>query len=133
MNPYQSLLSLPHPVSGKHPPMPIANRAAQFAPFAALTGFEEAVEETARTTEQRPDPTDEQLEKIDAVLRRIAEISFSHPAVRIERFVPDPQKSGGKIASLTGAVRKVDPMQGQLVFVDGSAVPFSEILAIELQ
>lgn len=105
---YEDMLYLPHPRSSKHPPMSRANRAAQFSPFAALTGYEAAVTETARHTQDRILLDDHRRALLDARLSSIQEHLAEHPLVSITYFVPDAQKEGGAYVSRMGDLRKID-------------------------
>lgn len=127
MNKYAAILGHPHHVSQKHPPLPPESRAAQFSPFAALTGHDDAVVEAARRTERRIDLSPDEVERIDAVLRTLTR----GDAVKTIYFVPDARKSGGSYQELRGVVKKLDPLTGQLLFEDGKAIAFADILSIE--
>ena len=92
---YDSLLRRGRHFSEKHPPMPNCERAAQFAPFAALNGFEEAVDETARLTERQVELDDGGIEELDRALRLIAEQAGERPEISVTWFRPDDRKDGG--------------------------------------
>ncbi|NLL42902.1 MAG: YolD-like family protein [Firmicutes bacterium] len=130
---YKDIIDLPRPVRLNRPRMPQINRAAQFAPFAALVGHEAAVNETARLTERRIE-LDEYLkaalnDKLLAVAERIKE----HPRVEITYFCPDPKKEGGAYVTITGSAKKIDQYERVVVFMDGTAVPISEIIRLEIK
>ena len=127
MGKYDDIIHLPHHVSKVHPPMPLADRAAQFSPFAALTGYDDAVRETARTVDQRIELDEEQLAAIDAALRQAP-----GRRARVTRFVHDERKTGGAYAEERGLVRKVDSYAGVLD-LDGVPIPFDDIYSIELE
>ena len=108
MGKYDDIIHLPHHQSTKHPPMPNADRAAQFAPFAALTGYEAAIEESARMTDLWREPTDEQKEQIWQRLTVLREHSGEKMSAEIEWFQPDEKKSGGSYQVSRGVVTKID-------------------------
>lgn len=124
---YDDMINLPHPVSKKHPQMSLYDRAAQFAPFAALTGYEDAIKETARTTEVFRPVLGREKEEIDQKLYDLQQNQHNHPQVFIEYFVPDVRKEGGKYHTLTGKVRQIDSVNKQLVIENGTTIPFKYI------
>ena len=119
---YADILDRPHHVSRVHPPMSLLDRAAQFSPFAALTGYGDAVEETARYVDRKRVPDEESVLRIDEVLRGLA----PGDDVTVEYFRPDVRKSGGVYRTVTGRVKKADPRKGELVLEDRS-IPFGDI------
>lgn len=128
---YDDIINLPHPVSKKHKPMPLKDRAAQFAPFAALTGHQAAIEETARITEKQIELDEEEKEVLNMQLQKLRkepEIS-----VRIEYYVPDGRKSGGSYVRKSGNVKKVDEYRKILVMEDGSRIPLDDLIKIEYE
>lgn len=127
---YQDMIDLPHPVSRTHPPMPVADRAAQFAPFAALTGHHEAVQEAARLTEERIELDEEQKAILDRKLQEIRRQLGSGPAVSVTYFVPDLKKSGGVYVNAFGHVKGIREHERILVLEDGTLIPIEEIAAI---
>lgn len=130
--PYDDILFLAHHVSKNHPPQPMEKRAAQFSPFAALTGYDDAVEETARFTDTRQELTEEETARINLALQQIQRVSETCPSVLIESFFPDAKKQGGFYRTITGRVKKLQPFEQQLVLSDGTVITFSDILSIEL-
>ena len=131
MGKYDDILSLPHPVSKTHPPMPRAERAAQFSSFAALTGYEEIVAERARLTETRAELDRDALEALDAALRAVASEIDARPEVELRYFVPDEKKAGGRYETLRGRVKKIDEQASLLLLTDGKKVPLGDIASIE--
>ena len=125
---YEDIMYLPRPVSKKHAPMSLINRAAQFAPFAALTGHDAMIRETARLTDSPMDLTDSARAELDQILRCLEE----GMVVRATVFVPDRWKAGGAYVERTGTVRKVDAYGQCLIFADGSDVPFQSIAKLEI-
>ncbi|MDD7222172.1 MAG: hypothetical protein PUH09_07630 [Eubacteriales bacterium] len=131
MGNYDDIIDLPHHVSETHPPMSRADRAAQFSPFAALTGYDAAVRETARVTERRIELDEGVKAELNARLNCILEHLPEHPQVSITYFVPDEKKSGGAYRTVTGAVRKLDSFAKTLTLVDGTVVPMEEMVHVE--
>lgn len=131
MGNYDDIIDLPHHVSETHPPMSRADRAAQFSPFAALTGYDAAVRETARVTEQRIELDEGVKAELNARLNCILEHLPEHPQVSITYFMPDEKKSGGAYRTVTGAVRKLDGFAKTLTLVDGTVVPVEEMIHVE--
>ena len=127
MGKYDDIIDLPHPVSPTRPRMPMANRAAQFSPFAALTGFGEAIDETARLTDRRIELSEAEKE---ALGRALAELRPGD-VVEITSFIPDDRKDGGRYAALTAAVRRVLPEQGALLLEDGRRLALDDILTLD--
>lgn len=134
MGKYDDIINLPHPVSKTHAPMPRAQRAAQFSPFAALTGYDDAVRETARLTEARVELDRDALDALDRALHALEERIAAdkvRPEVQIRYFVPDERKAGGRYVVLRGAVKKIDEYSGVLLLTDGKKIPLGDILSIE--
>lgn len=130
---YEDIIYLPHPVSRNHPPMPVGDRAAQFAPFAALTGYEEAVEEAARLTECRIEMDRDRIEELDRELRRLREHIKERPEADIVCFKADERKTGGARVTLSGRVKKIDEYEGRLIMADGSVIAIEDIYGIDLK
>ncbi|MCI5493510.1 MAG: YolD-like family protein [Lachnospiraceae bacterium] len=124
---YDDMLTLPHPVSKKHPSMARMNRAAQFAPFAALTGYEDAVRESARLTDQRQELEEDSRELLDEELQKICVSIQKHPSVTVTYFVPDQKKEGGSYVTYTGKLKRIDRYMQQLVFEDGTRIAVGDI------
>lgn len=129
---YDDIINLSHHVSRMHPPMPTADRAAQFAPFAALTGHYDAVRETARLTDERIELDESCKEILDRKLRDIRQRLGEEPEVTVTYFVPDERKSGGSYETVTGCVRKIDEYERVLVLTDAARILIDEILELEL-
>lgn len=129
---YDDLLSLKRPTSRKHPPMSRVSRAAQFAPFASLSGYDAVIEETARLTQRRIEPTEEERAAINRQLCLWAEHIRERPTITLTFFVPDERKAGGAYATHTGRLQKVDAQGQTLTFEDGTAIPFDAIAPIDL-
>ncbi len=130
---YDDIIYLPHHVSAAHPQMNGMNRAAQFAPFAALNGYEDAIAETQRITNQKIEMDENRAALLDAKFQMLAEQMNTHPEVKITHFVPDEKKEGGTYIEVTGRIRKVDSCTRSVVMIDGTSIPFHQILEIESQ
>ncbi len=128
---YDDIIGLPHHVSPTRKPMSRANRAAQFSPFAALTGYEEAVEETARLTEMPVELDESRRAELSEALRQLHERQGTRPAARITYFVYDLYKPGGAYVTAEGPVKKVDPVTHTVTMVDGTVIDMEDITAVE--
>ncbi|HIS56499.1 MAG: hypothetical protein ACLU6W_02885 [Lachnospiraceae bacterium] len=129
--PYDDMIEMPHPVSRNHPPMSMEDRAAQFLPFAALSGFGNVIRETARRTEKRPMLSESCQEDLKRKLDILGESIFRHPEVSITYFLPDPQKEGGSHVTAAGKIKRIDDIRHRICLEDGTLIPFSAILEIE--
>ena len=129
-HPYEDIINLPHHVSPTRPRMSMSDRAAQFSPFAALSGFEDAIHETARLTNQRIDLDESAKAILDEKLRLLAETTEEHPRVAITYFLPDKKKSGGEYVTTAGVIKKIDSIQREVVMLDGARIPVDDILDI---
>lgn len=127
---YDDMLNLPHPVSKRHLPMNKGDRAAQFAPFAALTGYEAELEESSRTTEQKLELDEQEMQSIARKLLRIKECINDHPLLSITYFVPDKLKAGGKYVNENVTIRRIDEYAGQII-TQGGRIALGDIIAIE--
>lgn len=127
---YEDIINLPHHVSSHRPHMSNYDRAAQFSPFAALTGYDCAIAETARLTDQKIELSDDRIDALDAVLYKIGVNIASRPEVEILYFKPDARKAGGVYCAVTGAVRKLDQISKTLQLTDGTVIPILDILSI---
>ena len=130
MSRYDDIINLPHHVSTNHPRMSMHDRAAQFAPFAALVGYDDAVAETARLTESRPELDEQEQRELNARLCELADHIQDHLEVRIKYFVPDVRKSGGAIVEVRGTVKKLVAADGTIVMADGTVIPICDLLNI---
>ena len=128
--PYDDIIRLPHHVSRNHPQMPLRDRAAQFAPFAALTGYEAAVGETARLTSERRELDPQDAEELNRRLTDLAARLKDRPDVTVEYFVPDERKSGGAYVTVTGRVRHISVSERLLVMEDGTVIPLDEVVSL---
>ena len=124
---YDDIIRLPHHVSEKHPQMALSDRAAQFSPFAALTGYEAAVDETTRLTDEKIDLSEDRIAAISELLASLQ----PEDAVSAVYFVPDRRKSGGAYLPVSGTVKRIDSVQGALLLTDGTVIPFEDIFTME--
>ena len=129
-NRYDDIINLPHHVSKTRPRMSLYDRAAQFASFAALTGHEDAIEETARRTDNMVEMDEYAMDDIDNELRYIRENINIMPEVCIRYFRPDSKKSGGSYLEHRGNVKKIDENSRRLIFTDGTGIDISFIVYI---
>lgn len=128
---YDDIIDLPHHVSTKHPHMAPIDRAAQFSPFAALTGHDEAIRETERLTEERAQLDENSKELLDARLQILREHLSERPEVTFTFFEPDAKKNGGSYVTATGKVKKIDAYEAKIFLDDGTGISIDEIVAIE--
>ena len=124
---YDDIIRLPHHVSQNHPQMPLRDRAAQFAPFAALTGYEAAVGETARLTSERRELDPQEAAELNRRLTDLAARLPDHLEVTVEYFVPDDRKAGGAYVTVTGVVRHISIAKRVLVMEDGTEIPMEDV------
>lgn len=132
-NSYEDMLELSHPVSKIHPQMPRRDRAAQFAPFAALTGYEEAVREAARFTEEKMILDEDSKEQLDWKLRCLQEKVKEKPTITVTYFLKDEKKKGGKYVTVTGVLKKIDSYTHQFVLENGEEIPMEDIVSLEFE
>ena len=128
MSRYDDIFNLPHHVSKTRTPMSMENRAAQFAPFAALTGHDVAIAETARLTSEKPELSPEELDKLS---RRLIYAMEKDAVIRITHFQPDSFKQGGRYCQTEGKVKKIDEVDGMIILSDKQAIPLDSVLSIE--
>lgn len=124
--PYDDIIDLPHPTSERHPRMPMANRAAQFSPFAALSGYDAAVKETARLTGSKAELTEEEKSILDAKLQLLT----PGESVAITYFQPDAKKQGGAYLTASGEIKRIDGAAREIVLTDGRRIPIDDILEV---
>ena len=122
-NPYEDIIHCERPQSGRHPRMAVKDRAAQFSPFAALTGYEDVIRETGRWTEEK--------RELDGRLRRLMSQGDGHPSVRVTYFLRDERKDGGQYVTVEGRIRRLDPSFRVLVLEDRREIPLGDIVELE--
>lgn len=130
MGNYDDIIHLPHHVSASRPRMSALDRAAQFSPFAALTGHDAAIRETARLTDARQELDEDKKAELDECLQMLRSQAALKPDAEITYFVPDAQKEGGSYLSARGAVKKIDDLAHRVIMEDGTVIPISDIYEI---
>ena len=130
MGRYDDIIGLPHHVSTTHHRMSMLERAAQFQPFRALTGYEDAVRETARLTDDWVELTEDEKSLLDAKLQKLADDIASHPLATITWFQPDKKKTGGEYVTTTGQLKKIDDFEGVLILLGGERILIENIVSI---
>ena len=128
---YEDIIHLPHHVSSERPQMSMADRAAQFSPFAALTGYDDAIQETGRLTEQKIELDEETLEKLDERFQILQEHLGEQPEVQFTYFKSDERKEGGAYLTASGVVRKIKLYERKILLQDGTIIPVDDILKME--
>ena len=132
MSRYDDIINLPHHVSPTRQRMSLHDRAAQFAPFAALVGYDDAVAETARLTDARPELDEQEQRAINERLAYIADHIKEQPEARIKYFVPDEHKRGGAIVEVSGKVKKLSASDATIVLTDGCKIKTSDITNLSI-
>ena len=130
---YDDIINLPHHVSKSHAQMSMMNRAAQFAPFAALTGHSAAIEETARLTDEQQELAEEDSDALNQKMAYLREVINEHPTISITYFEPDKKKAGGKYKSIEGQLQNIDDYGQAIILKSGVSIPFVSILDIQIQ
>ena len=131
MSKYNEIMDLPHHVSNTRPQMTMSDRAAQFAPFAALTGYDDAVKETGRLTDDKIELEKSSLNELNAKIQLLRDNLVDGPEITFTYFKPDERKSGGAYLTTTGTVKKLDDYERQIVLQDGMKMPMDDILDME--
>lgn len=129
-SPYDDIIQMPHPTSTKHPRMSLSNRAAQFSPFAALSGHSAALAETARLTDQEIELTEDLKAVLDQKQRILLEHVKEHPKVTVTWFQPDEKKAGGQYITTTGYLKRIDEFEKILRLTDGTKIPLAHVVDI---
>lgn len=128
--PYDDILNLPHHVSRTRKRMSRLDRAAQFSPFSALTGYDAAIRETARLTDDAVELDTDGVTMLDEKLQHLARLLPDQPEITVTHFVPDVRKTGGCYTTVTGRLKKLDPVHQILALDDGTIIPFQRLLGI---
>lgn len=131
MNGYRDIIDLPHHASAARPRMSQRDRAAQFSSFAALTGYEDIIAESARLTDERSELSEDDRARINRRLQIVLENICERPEVKITYFVADKRKSGGAYETAVGFVKRLDEFEMSVVFTDNKAIPIADIFDIE--
>ena len=129
---YDDIIHLPHPDSPKHPRMSLYDRAAQFSPFAALTGHGAAIAETGRLTDQRVELDEYEMARVDAELQRLQELLPGRPTASITYFVPDERKDGGSYQTVTGEVKRINSVKGLIQMMGRKSISIKDIIAVKI-
>ena len=124
---YDDIIDLPHHASATRPRMSMIDRAAQFSPFAALTGYDAAIKETGRLTDERIELSEESRAVLDRKQQLLLDNLADRPEVSVTYFVPDERKTGGAYVTVTGRVKKVDEFERLLILTDSTKIPLDEI------
>ncbi|MDR1542542.1 MAG: hypothetical protein LBU32_32115 [Clostridiales bacterium] len=130
-NPYDDIINLPHHVSKTRPQMSRANRAAQFAPFAALTGYDAAVKETARLTDAKIELGESAIADLDVKLSMLTDMVADSPMLAVTHFRPDGKKDGGAYVTSVGTLKKIDDYERIIVLMTGEKIRIEDVLDIE--
>ena len=129
--PYEDIINIPRHISKTHPEASMADRAARFSPFAAISGYEDMVREAARVTEERIEITDAVKEQLNEKLNMIAEFLGEEHEVTITYFEPDKKKSGGAYISITGVVKRIDELKRIVVMKNNKKIKIDDISALD--
>ena len=127
---YDDIIRLPHPTSRKHPRMSMEERAAQFAPFAALTGFGGVIRETGRLTDKQVELGESDQVELERVLTFLDYQEEEHPMIKVTYFLPDTYKEGGTYVTVTGHLKRIDQVEGALLLWEGVRVPIQDIRSV---
>lgn len=130
-NRYDDMIDMPHHVSTKHPQMSLHDRAAQFSPFAALTGYDDAIAETARLTDSRIELSETDMDRLNLKWQLVTEHISERPAITITYFVPDSKKEGGKYVSVSGCVKKINEYEQTVTMTDGRTISLPEVIRLD--
>lgn len=128
---YSNIINMEYPFPKKHERMSAEARAAQFSPFAALSGYEEEIDETSRLTEDMQNILEDKRNRLDRILTEIQKIIDRRPLVSVKYFVPDLRKAGGKYVIKKDNIRRIDNVERVLVFCDGSVIGIDSIIDIQ--
>lgn len=127
---YDDIINMPRHISKKHPQMSLEARSAQFAPFAALTGFDEQIQETSRITNERKELNEEIKEILNVKLKKIQEKIKTKPGITVTYFIQDLRKNGGKYVTVTGKVRRIDENKQLIILEDKTEIPVEDVVEI---
>lgn len=131
MGKYDDIINLPHHISKTRPQMSMHDRAAQFSAFAALSGYDDTVKETARLTDSKMELTEEETAELNLKIQILKEYADTRPFVFVEYFIPDKKKSGGSYVTVTGNFRRVDEYAGNMILTSREEIHLSDIYSIE--
>lgn len=131
MDKYKEIINLPHKQSTKRPHMSLLDRAAQFAPFAALTGYDDAVKETARLTNEKVELSEENLNVLNMKYQILVDRLDEENEVVFTYFIPDENKDGGAYIEKRGVIKKIDDYERLITLCDGTTIPMDDVLSID--
>jgi len=131
--PYDDIINLPHHVSVTRSQMSPVNRAAQFSPFAALTGYDAAINETARLTDERIELDEDIITALDMKLRMLADVITDHPEIAVTYFQPDEKKDGGAYVTVAGVLKKINDHERFIVLMNGEKILIEDIQDIQCE
>ena len=129
--PYDNIINLPHPTSKRHPRMSLHDRAAQFSPFAALSGHAAALAETTRLTDRKIELDEDTRAELDRRQAVLLEQISEQPEITVTWFQPDGKKEGGRYITATGRLKKLDEAAQALVLADGTSIPLEDVLELQ--
>lgn len=130
MDDFSAIMNLPHHISKKRRQMALEERAVQFSAFAALSGYDEEIDETSRLTSPREAMSEDDIAELDMAFQRLLDSEFEHPIVTVTYFQPDECKEGGRYVTYKGVFRHYDALENNLVFTDGTRLPVQNIVNI---
>ena len=130
--PYEDMLHLPHHTSSDRPRMSMSDRAAQFSPFAALTGYDAAIQETGRLTDAKIELTDDELNILNRKALLLEESVRTGLQVEITYFLPDGRKKGGSYDTVRGTIKKIDTIERMIRMTDGTVIPINAVIDITI-
>ena len=133
MGEYDDLIYLPHPVSRKHPPMSAMDRAAQFSPFSALTGYEAVLREAGRLTDSRAELSEYSRDILDQKQKILLGAAPAHPEITVTYFIPDRRKQGGAYGTLKGNLKKIDLARRVIILLDRTEVSLDDVVDIQCE
>lgn len=128
---YYDIINLPHHVSRNHPQMPMEARAAQFAPFAALTGYDAVIHETARLTDKQVELEEYDNDRLNRIFSELMDSLEKHPMVTVSYFKPDEHKAGGAYMTVSGKLKKIDTYEQIMKMEDGTVIPIGSIMDLQ--
>ncbi|MDY3218516.1 MAG: hypothetical protein SOX80_04170 [Candidatus Fimivivens sp.] len=130
---YDDIIHLPHPTSARHPRMSMTDRAAQFSPFAALTGHGAAIAETSRVTQERIELSEDEKTLLDNKLQILRKLIDEHPMITATWFSPDKKKAGGSYVTATGILKKFSDTERTLILEDGTSIPLMDVTGLDCE
>ena len=130
-NNYDDIINLPPHISSRHPHMSMIERAAQFSPFAAFTGYGDVIRETQRLTDRKPELSAEEKDALDDKLRMARALPGENPEIVITYFVPDEKKSGGAYLTASGRIKKIDSYEHRIILDNGTKIDIGDVVGIE--